>query len=51
MKHEDEKVANYSCMVVYNILLGCPDITSTIEDYKQLLEVLIEHAMKDSEFA
>lgn len=51
MKHEDDRVGNYSCMVMYNILLGCPDITSALEDYKQLLEILIEHAMKDSEFA
>ncbi|PSN51316.1 hypothetical protein C0J52_15777 [Blattella germanica] len=51
MKYEDDKIANYSSMVIYNILLGCPDITTAVEDYKEMLEILIEHAMKDSEFA
>ncbi|XP_069682108.1 ataxin-10 isoform X2 [Periplaneta americana] len=51
LKHEDEKVANYSSMVIYNILLGCPNISKAVEDYKEMLETLIDHAMKDSEFA
>ncbi|KAJ9591935.1 hypothetical protein L9F63_001537 [Diploptera punctata] len=50
VKHEDNKVANYSCMVIYNILLGCPDITPAVED-SQLLEILIQLAENDSEFA
>ena len=51
IKHEDNKVANYSSMVIYNILLGCSDVTDVVEGYKELFETLIENAMKDSEFA
>ena len=51
MKYEDKKVANYSSMAIYNIVLGCPDIRSVVEDYDGILELLIGNAVKDSEFA
>lgn len=51
LKYEDSKVANYSSMAVYNIVLGCPDIRSVVADYDGILELLIDNAVKDSEFA
>jgi hypothetical protein len=51
LKYEDKKVANYSSMVIYNILLGSPDIRSVVENCNEILEILIDHAMEDSEFA
>ncbi|XP_021941723.1 ataxin-10 isoform X2 [Zootermopsis nevadensis] len=51
LKYEDKKVANYSSMVIYNILLGHPDISAAVENCKEILEILIDHAMADSEFA
>ncbi|XP_067001630.2 ataxin-10 [Anabrus simplex] len=49
LSYKDEKVANYSSMVMYNILLGCPDLS--MDQGTQLLEILIDHAMMDSEYA
>lgn len=51
MKHEDAKVANYSSMVIYNILLGSTDIRTVVEDSKEILEILLDNAAKNSEFA
>jgi hypothetical protein len=51
LKYKDDKVANYSSMVIYNILLGCPDLIAVVEEDEELLEILIDCAMKDSEFA
>jgi len=51
LKYEDKKVADYSSMAIYNIVLGCPDIRSIVADYNGILEVLIDNAVKDSEFA
>lgn len=51
MKYEDVKVANYSSMVIYNILLGCTDIRTIVEDSKEILEILLDSAAKNSEFA
>ena len=51
MKYEDKKVANYLSMAIYNIILGCPDIRSIVADYDGILELLIDNAVKDSEFA
>ncbi|PNF25240.1 hypothetical protein B7P43_G13869 [Cryptotermes secundus] len=51
MKHEDVKVANYSSMVIYNILLGCTDIRIVVENSKEILEILLDNAAKNSEFA
>jgi hypothetical protein len=51
MKYEDAKVANYSSMVMYNILLGCADIRTVVEDSKEILEILLDNAAKNSEFA
>jgi hypothetical protein len=51
LKHEDKKVANYSSMAIYNIILGCPDIRSVVADYDGMLELLTDNAVKDSEFA
>jgi hypothetical protein len=51
MKYEDVKVANSSSMVIYNILLGCTDIRSVVEDSEGILEILLDNAAKNSEFA
>jgi hypothetical protein len=51
MKYQDAKVANSSSMVIYNILLGCTDIRTGVEDSKGILEILLDNAAKDSEFA
>jgi hypothetical protein len=51
LKYEDKKVADYSSMVIYNILLGCPEISSVTESCEEFLEILIDRAMEDSEFA
>jgi hypothetical protein len=51
LKHEDAKVANYSSMVIYNILLGCPDIRTVVEESKEMLEILLDNAANNSEFA
>jgi hypothetical protein len=51
MKCGDQKVANYSSMAVYNIILGCPDIRAVVADCDGILELLIDNAVKDSEFA
>lgn len=51
MKYEDVKVANCSSMVIYNILLGCTDIRTVVEDSKEILKVLLDNAAKNSEFA
>ncbi|XP_063238575.1 ataxin-10 [Bacillus rossius redtenbacheri] len=52
LEFHDEKVVNFAAMVIYNILLGCPNAMSGIETHGiELFESLIGHAMKDSEFA
>lgn len=47
--YEDSKVPNYAAMIVYNILLGRPDLH--VEVTTEVLSALINLSMNGSEFA
>lgn len=49
LQHENHKVASYSAMVIYNVLLGHTKISADIDTTS--LEIIIDRACKDCEFA
>ncbi|XP_049787414.1 ataxin-10 [Schistocerca cancellata] len=49
LQHENQKVASYSSMVIYNVLLGHNQISEDIDAAG--LEIIIDRAINDCEFA